>query len=69
MEFGLWFMDFELLLWTEVDSGIPTGPLTILKTPGSWHFDNGTTRKIDNVLLEHGGLPHVLPLAVHLRPS
>ena len=62
-------MDFELLLWTEVDSGIPTGPLTIPKTPGSWHFDNGTTRKIDNVLLEHGGLPHVLPLAVHLRPS
>ena len=21
---------------------------------------------LDNVLLEHGGLPHVLPLAVHL---
>ena len=21
----------------------------------------------DNILLEHGGLPHVLPLAVHLK--
>ena len=27
---------------------------------------DGATRKIDYVLLEHGGLPHVLPLAVHL---
>ena len=30
-----------------------------------WHFYNGP-RKIDDVLLEYGGLPHVLPLAVHL---
>ena len=31
--------------------------------PGSWHFENGATRKIDDVLTEHGGLLHVLPLA------
>ena len=28
---------------------------------------NDATSKIDNVLAEHGGLLHVLPLAVHLR--
>ena len=27
----------------------------------------GATRKFDDVLLEHGGLPYVLPLAVHLN--
>ena len=27
---------------------------------------NGPKRKIDDVLLEHVGLPHVLPLTVHL---
>ena len=26
-----------------------------------------TTSKVDDVLTEHGGLLHVLPLAVHLR--
>ena len=31
-EFGLWFIDFELLLWTEDDSGLPTGPFTVTKT-------------------------------------
>ena len=31
-----------------------------------WHFDNDGTCKIDDVLTEHGGLLHVLPLAVHL---
>ena len=31
--------------------------------PGCWHFDNGATRKIDDVLLEYDGLSHVLPLA------
>ena len=31
-----------------------------------WHFDYDTTSKIDDVLTEHGGLLHVLPLAVHL---
>ena len=34
---------------------------------GCWHFDNSATSKIDDVLTEHGGLPHILPLAVHLR--
>ena len=34
--------------------------------PGCWHFDNGATSKIDDVLTEHGGLLHVLPVAVHL---
>ena len=30
-------------------------------------FDNSAKSKIDDVLSEHGGLLHVLPLAVHLR--
>ena len=34
---------------------------------GYWHFDNGATSKVDDVLLDHGGLPHVLPLAVQLE--
>ena len=29
--------------------------------------DNGATSKFDDVLLEHGGIPHVLPLAVHRK--
>ena len=29
--------------------------------------DNGATSKFDDVLFEHGGLLHVLPLAVHLK--
>ena len=33
---------------------------------GCWHFDNGATSKFDDVLLDHGGLPHVISLAVHL---
>ena len=33
---------------------------------GCWHFDKGATTKFDDVLTEHGGLTHVLPLAVHL---
>ena len=35
--------------------------------PGCWHFDNGATGKVDDVFLDHGGLPHVLPLAVQLE--
>ena len=31
-----------------------------------WDFDSGAICKIDDVLIKHGGLPHVLPLAVHL---
>ena len=34
--------------------------------PVFWYFDNGVTSKIDDVLTEHGGLLHVLPLAVNL---
>ena len=34
---------------------------------GCWHFDNGATSNFADVLLEHGGLPHVLPLAVYLN--
>ena len=30
-----------------------------------WHFENGASVKIDDVLAEDGGLLHVLPLAVH----
>ena len=33
----------------------------------SWHFENGASSKIDDVLAEVGGLLHVLPLAVHLN--
>ena len=33
--------------------------------PEYWHFDDDATSKIDDVLTEHGGLLHVLPLAVH----
>ena len=34
-----------------------------------WHLYNGPRKidDIDDVCLEHGGLPQVLPLAVHLR--
>ena len=48
--------------------GRPTfGPsCTELVYLGCWHFDNGATSKVDDVLLDHGGLPHVLPLAVQL---
>ena len=47
---------------------LPTfGPsCTELVYPGCWHFNNGATSKFDDVLLDHGGLPHVLPLAVQL---
>ena len=32
LEFGLWIMDFGLLLWIDDDSGLPTGPLTTTNT-------------------------------------
>ena len=35
--------------------------------PAECDFDNGAISKFDDVLLEHRGLPHVLPLAVHLK--
>ena len=34
---------------------------------GRWHFNNGASSKIDDVLAEDDGLLHVLPLAVHLN--
>ena len=34
---------------------------------GFWHFDNGGRSNFDDILLEHGGLLHVLPLAVHWK--
>ena len=34
---------------------------------GCWHFDKGATTKFDDVLTEHGGLPHDLSLDVHLK--
>ena len=37
-------MDFGLLLWTEDDFGLPTGPLTITKTLKHF-FDNVLMRK------------------------
>ena len=30
-------------------------------------FDNGAMHKFDDVLIEHGGLPYVLALAVKLE--
>ena len=35
--------------------------------PGCWHFDNGATSKIYDILTEHCGLLNVLPLAVPLN--
>ena len=35
--------------------------------PGYWHFEKGAAWKFHDILLEHGGLPNVLPLAVHLK--
>ena len=33
--------------------------------PGCWRLENGATSKIDDVLIKHGGLLHVLHLTVH----
>ena len=35
--------------------------------PGCLHFDDDTTQKIDDVLIEHGGVLQFLPLAVQLN--
>ena len=35
VEFGLWFMDSGLFQWTEDDSGLATGPLTITNNKDS----------------------------------
>ena len=34
--------------------------------PECRHFEKGATLKFDDFLIEHGGLPYDLPLAVHL---
>ena len=34
--------------------------------PRFWHFDNGATSKIDDVPLEHGGIPSCCPLVIFL---
>ena len=44
--------------------GLVVGPKDFLVIP--WHFENGASSEIDDVLAEDGGLLHVLPLAVHL---
>ena len=36
---------------------------------GCWHFDKAATSKIDDVFIEHGGLPYVLPFAVQVEFS
>ena len=45
--------------------GWVVGPQDICVSP--WHFENVASSKIDDVLVEDGGLLHVLPLAVHLQ--
>ena len=45
--------------------GLVVGPEDFYVIP--WHFENGASIKIDDVLAEDGGLLHVLPLAVHLN--
>ena len=32
-----------------------------------WHFENGASSKIEDVLAKDGGLLHVLTLTVHLN--
>ena len=39
----------------------------LLIFPGCWHFENGASSFIDNVPLNHGGLPYVVHLVVHLE--
>jgi len=44
--------------------GWMVGPKYFRVSP--WHFENGASSKIEDVLAEDGGLLHVLTLAVHL---
>ena len=55
LEFELWFIDFGPLLWTGV-----------INWTTHYHSDK---HFFDNVLLEHGGPPHVLPLAAEHSKS
>ena len=51
----------------ELDRGsIRSSLMYGLGTPYRLAFFNGPKRKIDDVLLEHVGLPHVVPLIVQL---
>ena len=51
----------------ELDRGsIRSSLMYGLGTPYRLAFLNGPKRKIDDILLEHVGLPHVVPLIVHL---
>ena len=42
-------------------------PAMILSILEAGIFVKDETSKIDDVLMEHGGLPHLLPLAVYLK--
>ena len=42
-------------------------PALNMSTLNAGNLMNDVTSKIDDVLTEHGGLLHVLPLAVHLK--
>ena len=58
-------MDLVLLiylLWNSVRLFHP-----VLTYMGHLHFDNGRTSKNYDVPHEHGGLPNVPPVAVHLK--
>ena len=48
LDFGLWFMDFGLLLWTKDDSGLPTKPLNISKTLTHF-FGKGLTAYVNSL--------------------
>ena len=50
-----------------VDKVKPNAMYGLSSLSECWHFDNDATNKIDDDLTEHGGLLHVLPLAIHLR--
>ena len=45
--------------------GLVVGPKDFQVIP--WHFENGASSKIDDVLAEDDRLLHVLPLTVHLK--
>ena len=51
--------------WVGGCGGLDGWPLIFFVIP--WHFENGASSKIEDVLAEDGGLLHVLTLAVHLK--
>ena len=40
---------------------------TVFVYPECWHFGNGASSKIDDVLAKDDGLLHVLPITIHLK--